>query len=459
MPATRPTTVQQRQAMSHMAQNHQTYRAIGNHLHISRWTARKWVRREKQGGLSALVSTMGRPAVGPLASFDPRMHYVALRLKLEHPHWGAAYIVKKMSERAALKNLLLPEATTIWRYWRTFGERLFPKRHALDSPLASAGVAHSVWQMDFKESVLVAGVGPTTFTQARDEFARATVIHRVHPAPQVEQRIVKPTTAQVQQDCRVAFTEWGLPDAIQTDRASIFVDADPTPFPTVLNLWWIGLGIEHRLIPRHTPERNGSVERSHRTLDERTLDHETFENADHLQRQVDADWHELNTECPSRARGCQGQPPVIAHPELLVPRRPYRPEWEHELFGLERVERYLSTFTWTRTVSQSGQVMLGGHPYGLGMAWAGQTVLIRFELHGRCFQFTQVRSDTKAGQRQPELTPVNKPACGLSESELTGLATSLAELPTRQLMFPFWLIGDSKTQPSGARLSAMPQQV
>ena len=86
--------------------------------------------------------------------------------------------------------------------------------------------------MDAKESVYVAGVGTVTIDQARDEFGRATVMHRIHPAEQPEQRIVKLTTAQVQQDCRIAFTEWGLPDAIQTDQASIFVDADPTPFPT-----------------------------------------------------------------------------------------------------------------------------------------------------------------------------------------------------------------------------------
>jgi hypothetical protein len=459
MPATRSTTIQQREAMAHLAEEHQTYGAIGEQLQVSFWTTRKWVRRAKHGGLTALVSVLGRPPTGPLGGFDARVRYVALRLKLEHPHWGAAYIVKKMKERPLLSTLILPEATAVWRYWRSFGERLFPERHASDPLLPPAGVVHGVWQMDFKESVLVAGVGATTFTQARDEFGRATVMHRVHPAAHADQRIVKPTIADVRQDCRIAFTEWGLPDSIQTDRASLFVDADPTPFPTVLNLWWTGLGLEHRLIPRHTPERNGSVERSHRTLEERTLDHQSFDNAAQLQRQVDADWHELNTECPSRARGCDGQPPVVAHPELLIPRRPYRPEWENELFDLGRVDRYLGTFTWTRTVSQSGQARLGGHPYGLGTAWAGQTVSVHFESEGRRFVFTQVRPETKAGQRLPKLEPIRKPASGLSQAELTGLAASLAELPTRQLMFPFLLMGSFKTQPPGARLSAMPQGV
>jgi transposase InsO family protein len=258
--------------------------------------------------------------------------------------------------------------------------------------------------MDAKESVIVPGVGATTFNQARDEFGRATVMNRVHPADREDQRTVKLTGTQVQQDGRLAFTQWGLPDAIQTDRATIFVDGDPTPFPTRLVLWWVGLGIEHRLIPRHTPQRNGSVERSHRTLDERTLIGQQFNGADQLQQRVDADWSELNAECPSRARGCKGQPPLVAHPELLVPRRAYRPEQERERFALARVDTYLATQTWIRIVSQVGQITLGSQRYGLGVAWAGQTVSIHFEVRQRPFVFTQVKPATKRGREVQELT-------------------------------------------------------
>jgi hypothetical protein len=290
--------------------------------------------------------------------------------------------------------------------------------------------------MDPKESVPVSGVGIVTFNQARDEFGRATVMHRIHPAQHAEQQIVKLTSTQVQQDCRIAFTQWGLPDAIQTDRASIFVDADPTPFPTCLTLWWVGLGIEHRLIPRHTPKRNGSVERSHRTLNERTLVDQHFNGAHHLQAQVDADWTELNAECPSRAKGCYGQPPLVAHPELLVPRRAYRPEWELDLFDLKRVDSYLASQTWIRTASQVGQVSLGGYRYGLGKAWAGQTVSVRFDPESRQFVFTQVRPTTKRGRHLPALTPVHLEAQGLSIEDLTGLPAALEDLPVRQLMLP-----------------------
>jgi len=436
MPATRATTIQQRQEMAQLSAQGQTYQAIAVQLGVSVWTARKWIRQAKRGGLAALVSVLGRPATGSLSDFDPLVRYVALRLKRQHPTWGAAYVVKKMSERPSLKDKTLPEATTVWRYWRSFGDRLWPKRRPAEAQLPAAGVVHGLWQMDAKESVPVAGVGVVTVNQARDEFGRATVMHRIHPAERAEQQIVKLTSAEVQQDCRIAFSQWGLPDAIQTDRASLFVGEDPTPFPTALSLWWLGLGIAHRLIPPHTPKRNGSVERSHRTLDERTLSGQSFNGADHLQRQVDADWYELNAECPSRAKGCHGQPPLVAHPELLIPRRPYQPEWELDLFDLQRVDEYLATQTWIRTVSQVGQVSLGGYRYGLGIAWAGQTVRISFEVQPRQFVFTQVRPETKRGQAPPELSPVRLPAQGLTLPDLTGLLAALAELPVRQLMFP-----------------------
>ena len=421
MPVTRATTVQQRQAMADQVCQGVSYQTVADQAQVSYWTVRKWARRARQGGLKGLVTQWGRPATGPMAGCDFLVRYVALRLKRQHPTWGAAYVMKKMKQHPALKGKKIPSAPTLWRYWRSFGNRLTPSRLPATPKSPPAGVAHGVWQMDAKESVIVPGVGATTFNQARDEFGRATVMHRVHPAEEPDQRTVKLTGAQVQADCRLAFTQWGLPDAIKTDRAPIFVDADPTPFPTRLTLWWVGLGIEHHLIPRHTPQRNGSVERTHRTLDERTLIGQQFNDAQDLQQRVDADWAELNAECPSRARGCHGQPPLVAHPELLVPRRPYQPKQEGNLFDRARVEAYLARKTWIRTVSQVGQVTVGNHRYGLGIAWAGQTVSIRFEAPQRQFLFTQVKSPTKYGRTPPQLDPIGLDIQGLTVEILTGL--------------------------------------
>ena len=96
---------------------------------------------------------------------------------------------------------------------------------------------------------------------------------------------------------------------------------------------------------------------------------------------------------------------------------------------------------------------------GLGVAWAGQTVSIGFEKDTRHFVFTQVRPDTKQGQRQPRLEPARKPASGLSLADLLGDHAALDKLPTRQLMFPFLVMSSLQTSLPGARLSAMSAQV
>ena len=283
----------------------------------------------------------------------------------------------------------------------------------------------------------IPGVGLVSFNQARDEYGRVTVLHRVHAEPERARELARLTSETAFQDCRIAFTEWGMPEAIQTDRDTIYVDSGQSPFPNRIVLWWVGLGIEHRLIPRRTPKRNGTVERSHRTLKERTLEGQEFESAEELQKQVDADWHELNHECPSRARGCNGKPPLVAHPELLKPERPYRPEWELDLFDLKRVDQYLAEFTWTRTCTSVGQLRMRKIRYSLGYAWAHQDVSVTYDPEMRQYVFKQIRSETRKGKEQPELEPVRRDAKNLSVEDITGLPSALEDMPTRQLMLPF----------------------
>jgi hypothetical protein len=436
MPATQATTVAQRREMMLLVEEGYTYAAMAEQMGISFWTARKWIRQAKRSGSENLASCYGRPATGPLAGFDPMIGYVTLRLKRRHPKWGAEYVVKKLSERPSLRGKKLPSATTIWRYWRSFGDRLFPRRDPPKSEISPSVTPHGVWQMDAKESMQIPGVGLVSFNQARDEFGRVTVMHRVHAEPERARELARLTSGTAFQDCRIAFTQWGLPEAIQTDRDTIYVDSGQSPFPNRIVLWWVGLGIEHRLIPRRTPKRNGTVERSHRTLKERTLANQKFESAEALQKQVDTDWHELNHECPSRARGCNGKPPLVAHPEMLTSHRPYRPEWELDLFDLKRVDAYLADFTWIRTATSVGQLRMRKIRYSLGYAWAHQKVSVTFDPQHRQFVFTQIRSETRKGKSQPKLDPVHRDAKNLSVEDITGLISALNDLPTRQLMLP-----------------------
>ena len=125
-----------------------------------------------------------------------------------------------------------------------------------------------------------------------------------------------------------------------------------------------------------------------------------------------------------------------AHPELLTSLRPYRPEWELELFDLKRVDTYLADFTWSRTCTSVGQLRMRKIRYSLGYAWAHQDVSVTFDPDHRQFVFTQIRSETRKGKSQPILDPVLRDAKNLSVEDITGLARALKDLPTRQLMLP-----------------------
>lgn len=442
MPARRATTVQQRQEFARLVADGWTYPTIADQLGVSYWTVRKWARRAKTHGLPGLVTVSGRPPKGALSTYASVVRYVVLRLKVQHPTWGAEYVRQRLQEHPAIRGPV-PNAVTIWRYWWQFGSRLGTHRAPPQPKRPRSGVAHGVWQLDFKEALPVDGVGLVTIAQARDEHSRVQVLHQVHPAPDSRATRVSVTTADVQRDCRVAFSTWGLPEAIQTDHAKVFVADEATPFPTRLELWWVGLGIQALRIPLHTPQRNGAVERSHRTLNERTLAGQAFADATALQHQVDADWAELNARCPSRATGPAHLPPLQAHPEAAHPRRPYRPEWERDLFDLQRVYAHLGTFTWLRPVSKVGQVNLGGYRYGVGMAWATQVVAIRFDPAAVEFVFSVVRPERAHADHETEALCVRRAAMGLTLAALTGLPEALDDLPSHQLALPLDIWFDS----------------
>jgi hypothetical protein len=102
--------------------------------------------------------------------------------------------------------------------------------------------------------------------------------------------------------------------------------------------------------------------------------------------------------------------PVVSHPRQ-----------ERVLFDLRRVDAYLAPQTWLRTVSAVGQVTLGGYRYGLGTAWATQTVSICFDPQARHFVFTCLKPHAPRGRDLPTLPAVRRAPQGLTVETLTDL--------------------------------------
>ncbi len=107
-----------------------------------------------------------------------------------------------------------------------------------------------------------------------------------------------------------------------------------------------------------------------------------------------------------------------AHPAVRPPRHPYRPAWEADLLGLQRVSTYLSQGRWFRQVNSTGTLALGGEVCHVGRAWARQEVALTFDPTAQQLQVW--------GPQEHLLKGV--PIQGLSPTQLMGEAGSLVHL-------------------------------
>lgn len=263
-----------------------------------------------------------------------------------------------------------------------------------------------------------------------DPYSGAKIGSCLYPAKASSRRV---NEAEVRITLRTCFTEWGtLPDEIQTDGEPVLVGKAGDDFPPLFTLWLIGLGIRHRVIPPGRPTYNGGVERDHRTTHDYSIVGQTHRNLDQLQAQLDRDRAELNSRFPSRAQGCDGLPPLQAHPELLAPRHAYHPALEAQLFDLHRVDAYLATLTFERRVGKNGQITLGGQHayYTLDRSLAGQIVQVSFDPLDRSFVASLADEHGQFIERK------RWPARNLSSEEILGPLPTVGDPIPVQLPLP-----------------------
>jgi len=425
------TTPEQRQEFHHRHQQGESYQEIADSTRWSKECIRYWCRRQRDGGSCQTI--YHRVATGILSRFALIVRYVILRLRLEHPRWGPNRIREKLKRRPSLRQHRLPSEASIGRYlhqWRHFRRNPTHKPVRARSKLPTA--VHQRWQLDFKVEIRLQDGTHVNLHTVRDPVGEAYIGDFVFPTRRRQGRIQLEEARAVLRQC---FARWStLPAQVQTDGEPVLVSPRQDAFPSVFTLWLAGLGIEHCVIQRVT--QNAEVERCHRTINEYAVIGNEDKTVVELQRLLDQATHELNWELPSRAEGCAGRPPVIAHPELLQPRRPFRPEQELALFDLSRVDAYLATFIWRRIVDKNGRVSLGGkeHRYSVGRKHAGQEIEVRFDPGDRHFVFTQVNGSEQVIKRLP--------AKGLDVESLIGWATWPVGLGLQQLPLPLqWTTG------------------
>jgi hypothetical protein len=213
---------------------------------------------------------------------------------------------------------------------------------------------------------------------------------------------------------RQCFTDWGtLPEEIQTDREPSLAGASGSDgFPTRFTLWLAGLGIVHRLIRPGRSTDNAAVERCHRTVNDYAIvgrEHLDYESLNEILIQA---VEELNYDLPSRAKHCNGRPPIQAHPALLDPQRPYHSALEDDLFDMARIDTFLAQLTWLRKVGKTGQIYLHDKAYSIGRKHARQQVQVRFDPTDRHFVISL--------PDDPDVVIARRPIRGLQRAELIG---------------------------------------
>ena len=429
----RQTTARERQMFYEQHQAGKTYAAIAQAYGVSQECVRYWCRRQRDGG--GCQNRYYREPSGLLSGFDPLVRYGILRLKLAHPRWGPKWLRYHLSKRPGLRYLKLPSETAIGRYlhqWPRFRRRR--KKRPTDRPRPNQPTAvHQQWQIDFKTDIKLQDGPSLNLHTVRDPVGEACLSAVVFPAQKVKQGVERVSLEQVRTVLRRCFAQWHtLPDEIQTDGEAVLVASGADAFPSTFTLWLAGLGISHQVIRSGRPTDNAEVERCHRTVNDYAIIGNQDKALEALQTILDQAVTELLAELPSRAKGCQGRPPLVAHPELLQPRHPFQPDQELAQFDLRRVDTFLANQQWSRKVGKTGQICIGGHHhyYSVGRAYAQQEVLIRFDPTDRHFVFYHPdQPDDEIGRR---------PARNLEVDDLTGLSSWPEGLLPQQLPLPIF---------------------
>lgn len=382
---------------------------IALELGCARATARKWWRNLRDG---RTTRPRGRPSVGILSTYPTSVREAAIAIKRAHPHWGPANVKLELKHRLELAEKDLPSDARLSALFRARCPEAVQLRRQRYYPVEPPGTAtrpHQRWQMDGQEAIRVGDTDVATILNIRDPVGALMIASRAFVVT-TEKRYRKLTLEEVQDTLRQAFTEWGMPLEIQTDREQVYIGAPQGTFPSLFTLWLVGLRIRHLVSRGGRPTDQAQVERNHRTLGDMAYKDQRFSSVEHLQAALDHSRHRYNNEFPAQASHCARHPPLTAHPWATHSGRAFHPDVEWTLLDLYRVDLHLASKIWTRTVSAIGTVEIGRHCYSVGRKRAHETVSVRFIPPTRAF-----RIEASDGSWVTEL-----PSVGLDALDIIG---------------------------------------
>jgi len=224
---------------------------------IRRKTGYKWVDRFKEEGKRGLVDRSRAPR-RCRHRMSPEVEELLVVTKKAHPTWGAGKLLDYLRPRHV--GLKWPAKSTAGDLLKRLG--LTKKKRRRQKPVHPGVVApvtkepNDIWTVDFKGQFRT-GDGvycyPLTVLDLHSRCLLAC-----HGLPSTKGEGVRPVFERL-------FKKYGLPKAIRSDNGVPFATTAVHGL-SVLNVWWMRLGIVHQRIAPGCPQQNGAHERMHKTM-------------------------------------------------------------------------------------------------------------------------------------------------------------------------------------------------
>jgi transposase InsO family protein len=319
---------------------------------ISRPTDYKIFNRYKDIGYQGLLDRSRRP-YRHANQIPFQLESAIVRLRTEHPSWGAAKIREKLLR--AFPMVPAPAKSTVHAVLDRNGlvERRKRRRHkAQGTSLTDPSSPNQLWCADFKGEFMLGNrqyCYPLTITDYSSRYLLAC------------ESLESTKSMFAFNVFERVFKDFGLPSAIRTDNGVPFASPNALFGLSKLAVWWLRLGIHiERIKPGH-PQQNGRHERMHLTLKKEATKPASF-NFLQQQSRFDDFIEIYNHQRPHAAIG------MLYPGEVYTPSpRPFRhPDPPHYPFHDRTV-----------CVTRCGRICIGKRKINLSQVFSGQLLGIR----------------------------------------------------------------------------------
>jgi transposase InsO family protein len=274
------------------------------------------------------------------------------------------------------RGLTPPRSTrTIWQILRHYG-RIPPRVPRATEPIDRPPPL-TAWQLDFKDASTVS---------ADPDGKRQHVVEVLNTVDTGTSILLDATVrgdfvAETTLESVVHLVQQqGLPKQVTFDRDTRFVgSAGQRDFPSAFVRFWLCLGVAVDVCPPHRPDRNGFVERYHRTYQEECLQvyHPTTE--DHVRTITRHFQRFYNEERPHQGLSCRNQPPRVAFSTLptlpMVPTEVDPDRWLTVVHGR----------CYPRRVGPNGTITVSDTSYYIRQTLRGQYITLQIDAPAREF--------------------------------------------------------------------------